>query len=100
MSQTLGGTAAPVRTAPSVEAAVSVAQLALGFLIGALGACLILLARDLDVPRTRLGWLSAGFGAALLVAGPTGPRLLARGGGRVLRGSAAVLAAGAVALAV
>jgi MFS family permease len=83
----------------SVDTVVAVAQVALGFMIGALGACLILLARDLDVARTRLSWLSAGFGVALLVAGPVGPPLLARGGHRVLRVSAAVLGAGAIALA-
>jgi MFS family permease len=83
----------------TADAAVAVAQVALGFLIGALGACLILLARDLDVARTRLAWLSAGFGVALLVAGPAGPALLAGGGRRVLRASAATLGVGAAALA-
>lgn len=83
----------------SVDTVVAVAQVALGFMVGALGACLILLARDLDVARTCLSWLSAGFGVALLVAGPVGPPLLARGRQRVLQVSAAVLGAGAVALA-
>jgi MFS family permease len=87
------------RGAVPVDSVVAVAQVALGFYVGALGACLILLARDLDVERTRLAWLSAGFGAALLVAGPVGPRLLATGGHRVLRVSAGALGAGAAALA-
>jgi hypothetical protein len=73
---------------------VALAQSALGFVVGSFGACLILLARDLGVARTDVAWLPAGWGAALLVAGPVGPRLLARGGGVVLRASAAVLAAG------
>jgi MFS family permease len=83
----------------SADTVVGGAQVALGFLIGALGACLILLARDLAVDRTQLGWLSAGFGVALLAAGPLGPVLLARGGHPALRAGAAVLAAGAVTLA-
>ena len=74
-------------------------MVALGFLLGGLGACLVLLARDLDVPRTHLAWLSAGFGAALLAAGPLGPIVLRWGADTVMRASAAVLAIGTAGLA-
>jgi MFS family permease len=83
----------------SDDVAVGVAESALGFLIAAMGACLVLLARDLDVARTQLSWLSAGFGVALLAAGPAGPALLRRGAHLVLRGSSTVLATGSTALA-
>jgi hypothetical protein len=83
----------------SAVLSVGVAQAALGFLLASLGACLILLARDLTVPRTELSWLSAGFGVALLVLGLAGARLLRLGAPRVLRLSAASLALGAVVLA-
>jgi len=78
---------------------VGVAQAALGYLIGSLGACLVLLARDLAVPRTHLAWLPAGFGAALLIAGPAGPALLAGGAHRLLRTCAFLLALGTCGLA-
>src|SRR4249919_1686539 len=84
----------------SDDVVVGVAQAALGYLLGSLGACLVLLARDLAVPRTHLVWLSAGFGVALLVAGPVGPLVLDGGAHRLLRISAAVLAAGTCGLAV
>lgn len=71
----------------------------LGFLLGSLGPCVVLLARDLDVPRGQLTWLASGFGAALLLVGAAGPLYLRIGLARGLRTAAALLAAGLVLLA-
>ena len=88
-----------VPTPPGADLpAVAVSQASLGFLLGALGPCLILLARDLEVPRTGLAWVSAGFGAGLLLLGLLGERLLSLGAWRLLRISAAGLALGALLL--
>ena len=84
---------------PSADLAVGVAQAGLGFLVAGLGPCLVLLARDLSVPLGALSWLSAGFGAGLLILGIVGARLLRAGSERVLAGSAACLGAGAILLA-
>jgi hypothetical protein len=81
------------------NAPIIAAQASLGFLLSSLGACLILLARDLGAPRGDLTWLSAGFGAALILVGALGPWLLGAGAAVVLRASAATLAAGAALLA-
>ncbi len=71
---------------------------AVGFTINSLGACLVLLARDLDRPAEELVWLSSSFGVGLLLIGAAGPLLL-RGGPRpLLRGAALVAAAGATLL--
>jgi MFS family permease len=79
---------------------VGVALAAVGFVLGSLGPCLILLARDFGVPRGELAWLSSGFGASLIVAGLAGPWLLGLGPARVLRFGAAGLAAGTALLSV
>jgi MFS family permease len=71
---------------------------AVGFTINSLGACLVLLARDLDRPPEELGWLSSSFGVGLLLMGAAGQVLLRRGPRPVLRGSALVAAAGAALL--
>jgi hypothetical protein len=92
---------APRSTAPASSVgwqAIAISQGALGYLLAALGPCLILLARDLDVPRTGLAWVSAGFGVGLLLLGLVGERLLAVGAWRVLRGSVAGLSVGAALL--
>jgi hypothetical protein len=87
------------RARPSPELAAWVAQGGIGFVLAGLGPCLVLLARDLSVPLGALSWLSAGFGAGLLLFGATGTRLLHLGAGRLLRASAACLATGATLLA-
>jgi hypothetical protein len=74
-------------------------QGAFGFLLGALGPCLVLLSRDLDVPRESLSWVSSGFGAGLIVLGLAGERLLRLGARRVLRIAAGAQAAGGALLA-
>jgi MFS family permease len=71
---------------------------AVGFTINSLGACLVLLARDLDRPPEELVWLSSSFGVGLLLIGAVGPVLLRRGPRPVLRGAALVAAAGAALL--
>jgi hypothetical protein len=86
-------------TAGSVAFTITLAQAALGYLLAALGGCLLLLARDLSVAREGLAWLSEGFGAFLLVLGLAGERLMRLGALRVLRLSAAALGLGAIALA-
>ncbi len=87
------------RARPSPELAAWVAQGGIGFVLAGLGPCLVLLARDLSVPLGALSWLSAGFGVGLLLFGAAGTRLLHMGAGRLLRASAACLAAGATLLA-
>jgi hypothetical protein len=87
---------APAR--PTVITAY-VVQASFGFLLGGLGPCLILLARDLSTPREALSWVSAGFGVGLLVAGVVGERLLRIGTWRFHRLAAAVLGLGGGVLA-
>ena len=84
----------------SADLRVGLAQAGIGYLLGSLGACLILLARDLHVARGELAWLSAGFGAALIVVGVAGTWILHAGAAKVLRVSAGSLAAGTAVLAV
>ncbi|MET9067441.1 hypothetical protein [Streptosporangium sandarakinum] len=78
---------------------VGVAQAALGFSVNSLGACLVLLAGDLDAPPESLAWLASSFGAGLLVVGAAGSMLLRSGSRPALFTAALVTAAGAVLLA-
>ncbi|WP_157252943.1 MFS transporter [Nonomuraea typhae] len=75
------------------------AQVGLGFTINSLGACLVLLARDLATPAAGLAWLSSSFGAGLLAAGLAGRWVLRRHPQPVLRLAALVTAAGTALLA-
>jgi len=95
-----GAREAASRDARGADVEVAIAFAGLGFLLGGLGGCLVLLSRDLGVARGELSWLSAGFGAALLLAGAAGQGVLRLGAGRVLRAGCAALATGAVLLAV
>ncbi|GGK83455.1 hypothetical protein Ppa06_42610 [Planomonospora parontospora subsp. parontospora] len=79
---------------------VGFAQAALGFTVNSLGACLVLLARDLGVHPGELAWLSSSFGAGLLVVGAAGPLVLRPGPRPALLTAALVAAAGAALLAV
>jgi hypothetical protein len=72
---------------------------AVGFTINSLGACLVLLARDLDRPPEELVWLSSSFGVGLLLVGAVGPVILRRGPRPVLQAAAFIAAAGAALLA-
>ncbi|MEU6739262.1 hypothetical protein [Streptosporangium sandarakinum] len=78
---------------------VGVAQAALGFTVNSLGACLVLLAADLDTPPENLAWLASSFGAGLLVVGGAGSVLLRSGSRPALFAAALVTTAGAVLLA-
>ncbi|MBG0822465.1 MFS transporter [Planomonospora sp. ID91781] len=79
---------------------VGFAQAALGFTVNSLGACLVLLARDLGVHPGELAWLSSSFGAGLLAVGAAGPLVLRPGPRPALLTAALVAAAGAALLAV
>jgi hypothetical protein len=86
--------------APSADLRVAIGSACIGYVLASLGGCLILLARDLGVARSELSWLSAGFGVALLAVGFAGRALLHRGPEPLLRVASAIMAAGAVLLAV
>lgn len=91
-------------TAPPAETSLvrqaTIAQAVLGYAITGLGACVVLLARDLHVAPARLGQLPASFGLGLLLIAAAGPHLLRRGPRLALTGGALVLAAGGLLLAV
>ncbi|GAA0477004.1 hypothetical protein Aca07nite_85150 [Actinoplanes capillaceus] len=78
---------------------VGTAQAALGFLLTGLGACLVILARDLAIPIERLTWLSTSFGMGLIAVAATGPVLLRAGPDLPLRAGALTTATGATVLA-
>lgn len=95
----MSGLASGSSTQPrNVVLRVAPGPAAVGFTINSLGACLVLLARDLDRPPAGLVWLSSSFGVGLLLVGAAGPVLLGRGPRPVLRGAALVAAAGAALL--
>ncbi|MFC3824030.1 hypothetical protein ACFOSO_36075, partial [Planomonospora venezuelensis] len=79
---------------------VGFAQASLGFTVNSLGACLVLLSRDLGTPTGELAWLSSSFGAGLLAVGAAGPLVLRPGPRPALFAAALATAAGAVLLAV
>ncbi|MFD3405967.1 MFS transporter [Kribbella sp. NPDC058693] len=58
------------------EIRIGIALSAMGFVLAGLGACVAILARDLDEPPGRLALLSSGFAVGLLVVAVIGPRLL------------------------
>lgn len=91
------GTAPPAR---STALTAYVVQSGFGFLLAALGPCLVLLARDLSRPPEELSWVSAGFGVGLLLVGVLGERLMRLGTWRVHRVSAVLLGLGGALLAV
>jgi hypothetical protein len=76
-----------------------VVQAAFGLLLAGLGPCLVLLSRDLSVRRESLSWVSAGFGAGLLLVGASGEHLLRVGAWRLLHLSAALQGVGGALLA-
>ncbi|PZS26161.1 MAG: MFS transporter [Pseudonocardiales bacterium] len=78
---------------------VGIAQSALGYVLTSLGAVLVLLARDLDLPAARLAWLSSAFGVGLLVTAAAGPRMLKAGPRPALRAGALGAATGTCLLA-
>jgi MFS family permease len=94
------GPAGPAAPARSTALTAYVVQSGFGFLLAALGPCLLLLARDLRRPPQELSWVSAGFGVGLLVVGVLGERLARLGPWRLHQLSAAILAVGGVLVAV
>jgi MFS family permease len=89
-----------VREQRRIVRQVGFAQAALGFTVNSLGACLVLLARDLGTHPGELAWLSSSFGAGLLVVGAAGRLVLRPGPRPALLAAALVAAAGAALLAV
>ncbi|WP_305786834.1 MFS transporter [Symbioplanes lichenis] len=77
----------------------AIAQSSIGYAITGLGACLVLLAQDLQVRPEQLAWLPTTFGAGLLVVAPAGPYLLRRGSRLSLVAGALLIAVGAILLA-
>lgn len=60
------------------EIRIGVALSAMGFVLAGLGACVAILARDLQEPTSRLALLSSGFAVGLLLVAVIGPRMLRR----------------------
>lgn len=58
------------------EVRIGIALSAMGFVLAGLGACVAILARDLDEPTGRLALLSSGFAVGLLIVAVIGPRML------------------------
>ncbi|TCC02848.1 MFS transporter [Kribbella soli] len=58
------------------EIRIGIALSAMGFVLAGLGACVAILARDLDEPTGRLALMSSGFAVGLLLVAVVGPRML------------------------
>jgi MFS family permease len=78
---------------------VGLAQAGLGYLVAGFGPYLAGISAELDRPRGELVWLTMTFGAGLVLTAVTGPTVLRAGSGRVLRAACALIAVGAVAMA-
>jgi MFS family permease len=90
---------APQATDRSVGQVVGFAQAGLGYLVASFGPYLAGISVELGRPRGELVWLTMTFGAGLVLTAITGPTVLRAGTGRVLRVACAVIALGAVAMA-
>ncbi|MGW6277413.1 MFS transporter [Kribbella sp. NPDC055071] len=83
------------------ELRIGIAISSLSYLLAGLGACVAILARDLNEPAGRLALLPSGFAVGLLIVAVIGPRMLrAWPMGSVLAFGSIVSAVGAVLLAV
>ncbi|HWD82759.1 MAG TPA: MFS transporter [Kribbella sp.] len=83
------------------EIRIGIALSAMGFVLAGLGACVAILARDLNEPTGRLALLSSGFAVGLMVVAVVGPRMLRRWAmPAVLALGSVVCAVGAVLIAV
>jgi hypothetical protein len=58
------------------EVQIGIGLSSMGFVLAGLGACIAILARDLDEPTSRLALLSSGFAVGLLIVALVGPGLL------------------------
>lgn len=72
---------------------------AAGFYLGAMGSVIVLLAADLGLQPSDLGWVGSVFGVALLAIAFIGPGLLRIGSQRLLAISTAMSAVGFIVLA-
>jgi MFS family permease len=98
---TAGAQAPPRSGARGDEIRIGIALSAMGFVLAGLGACVAILARDLDEPTSRLALLSSGFAAGLLLVAVVGPRMLKRWPMPTVLGLGSVVCAvGAVLIAV
>jgi hypothetical protein len=66
----------PEASARADEVRIGIGLSSMGFVLAGLGACIAILARDLDEPTSRLALLSSGFALGLLIVAVVGPRLL------------------------
>ncbi|WP_350274623.1 MFS transporter [Kribbella sp. HUAS MG21] len=83
------------------EIQIGVALSAMGFVLAGMGACIAILARDLEEPTSRLALLSSGFAVGLLLVAVIGPRMLRRWSiGSVLALGSVVCALGAILIAI
>ena len=73
---TAGAQAPPRSGARGDEIRIGIALSAMGFVLAGLGACVAILARDLDEPIGRLALMSSGFAVGLLLVAVIGPRML------------------------
>ncbi|GAA0614029.1 MFS transporter [Kribbella sandramycini] len=81
-------------------AQIGISLSALGYLLAGLGACVAILARDLDEPTGRLALLSSAFAVGLVVIAVVGPMLLrTRSISVVLRIGSVICAAGGALIA-
>lgn len=87
---------APTR---DVGRVIALAQAGLGYLVSSFGPYLAGISAELDRPRGELVWLTMTFGAGLVLTAITGPTVLRAGTGRVLRFACAIMALGAVGMA-
>jgi len=87
-------------SARSDQFQIGAALSSLGFLLAGLGACIAILARDLDEPTGRLALLSSAFAVGLVIVAAVGPALLRSWSiGIVLRVGSLICAAGGALLA-
>ncbi|GAA1557483.1 hypothetical protein GCM10009804_12860 [Kribbella hippodromi] len=96
------GSATPVDAgARDDEVRIGIALSAMGFVLAGLGACVAILARDLNEPTSRLTLLSSGFAIGLMLVAFAGPWLLRRWPVPTVLGFGSVVCAiGAVLIAV
>ncbi|MDX2968007.1 MFS transporter [Kribbella solani] len=98
---TAGSAAAVDAGARGDEVRIGIALSAMGFVLAGLGACVAILARDLNEPTSRLTLLSSGFAIGLMLVAFAGPWLLRRWPVTTVLGFGSVVCAvGAVLIAV
>ncbi|HRA75922.1 MAG TPA: MFS transporter [Propionicimonas sp.] len=94
------GSAPGVSGGSGAELPVALGMANVGFYVASIGVVLVVLADELGKPAEELSWLGSAFGYGLVVMALAGPLLLRLGQRRVLVGTAVVLGAGSLLLAV